>query len=176
MTDEGIFGHAWLVETGKLTDIGALPGQKYSQGIAINDRGQVVGDSFDGPTFIWERGAIRSIGKLGGESSLAAFASAINDRGWIVGRSGVKEGSHAFVWRDGRMTDLGTLGGKFSSATALNNRGQIVGSAEWKRFNDHAFLWQRGRMTDLGALPRHPESTAVAMRRPRAGRRLEHDR
>lgn len=59
-----------------------------------------------------------------------------------------------------RITDLGTLGGSFSVATAINNRGQIVGGS----FNTkpdpttpgsseaRAFLWNRGVMTDLGTL------------------------
>ena len=48
------------------------------------------------------------------------------------------------------ITDLGTLGGSDSSASAINNRGQIVGSST--RSGDptlHAFRYSAGRMTDL---------------------------
>jgi probable HAF family extracellular repeat protein len=47
-------------------------------------------------------------------------------------------------------TSLGTLGGKEGQADAINNKGQIVGSAEVRVGVQHAFLWQKGRMVDLG--------------------------
>jgi probable HAF family extracellular repeat protein len=52
-----------------------------------------------------------------------------------------------------RIIDLGTLpGGTFSRAFNINNRGQIVGSAETDvgTFPFHVFLWEKGTMTDLG--------------------------
>jgi len=51
------------------------------------------------------------------------------------------------------VRDLGTLGGKTSEATAINDGGQVVGSADLKGGKSHAFMWQPGRMTDLGHLP-----------------------
>jgi probable HAF family extracellular repeat protein len=52
------------------------------------------------------------------------------------------------------MTDLGTLpGGNYSSATGINNRGQVVGVANDANGLDHAFLFEDGVMTDLGTLP-----------------------
>jgi probable HAF family extracellular repeat protein len=48
------------------------------------------------------------------------------------------------------ITDLGTLGGSFSAASAINNRGQIVGSSSLSVDTVfHAFLYSHGRMTDL---------------------------
>lgn len=57
------------------------------------------------------------------------------------------------------MIDSGTLGGPGSQAVAMNDRGQVVGSAE----NGHAFLWQNGKKIDLGTLPDATESEAVAI-------------
>jgi probable HAF family extracellular repeat protein len=53
------------------------------------------------------------------------------------------------------MRDLGALaGGKTSSATAINDRGQVLGQSDTK-FRDardgvvsHAFVWQSGKMQD----------------------------
>jgi len=53
-------------------------------------------------------------------------------------------------------TDLGTLpGGSYSSATGINNSGQVVGHAEvsTSTFGQHPFLYSGGTMIDLGTLP-----------------------
>jgi probable HAF family extracellular repeat protein len=50
------------------------------------------------------------------------------------------------------MTDLGTLGGYSSAAYAINDSGQIVGSANRATGSYHAFLYSNGTMSDLGAL------------------------
>lgn len=49
-----------------------------------------------------------------------------------------------------RLVDLGTLGGESSYATAFNDRGHVVGSAQNAAGVWHGFLWRSGRMTDLG--------------------------
>lgn len=51
-----------------------------------------------------------------------------------------------------RTIDLGTLGGAQSTARAMNERGQIVGSSDTADGATHPFLWQNGVMTDLGIL------------------------
>ena len=48
--------------------------------------------------------------------------------------------------------DLGTLGGAYSSAEAVNDRGDVVGSSTTAAGEWHAFLWSRGRMMDLGTV------------------------
>ena len=51
-----------------------------------------------------------------------------------------------------RLIDLGTLGGESSYATAINDRGDVIGSSETADGSYHGFLWRNGRMTDLGAV------------------------
>lgn len=50
------------------------------------------------------------------------------------------------------ITDLGGLPGFPGEIMphAVNNRGQVVGSANYATSYNRAFLWQNGRMTDLG--------------------------
>jgi probable HAF family extracellular repeat protein len=85
---------------------------------------------------------IIDLGTLGGENS---FATAINDRGVVVGRSQTADGTyHGFRWRRGVLTDLGPF-----SPSDINNRGQIVGTRD---DTTGAYLWRRGTLVRLGTL------------------------
>jgi probable HAF family extracellular repeat protein len=51
------------------------------------------------------------------------------------------------------MRDLGTLGGGSSSGSAINNRGEVVGSGQLPNLHFQAFLWRPGPgMQSLGTL------------------------
>jgi probable HAF family extracellular repeat protein len=93
---------------------------------------------------------------LGGLDSQAV---AINDSGQVAGAASFKDSSgalrqHAFFWtRSGGMVDLGADPGNDSRATALNNRGVVVGSGRYQGF-DRGFAWTRATgIVFLGTLP-----------------------
>jgi probable HAF family extracellular repeat protein len=84
------------------------------------------------------------LGTLGGKNSWTNYGG-INDRGEAVGLAetsvpdpdgedmcafGTKLTCRPFLWRDGHMMALPTLGGNNGQASAINNRGQIVGISE----------------------------------------------
>ena len=50
------------------------------------------------------------------------------------------------------MLDLGTLGGTVSEGVAINDSGQVTGSADTADAVTHAFLWDGTTMLDLGTL------------------------
>lgn len=48
------------------------------------------------------------------------------------------------------VRDLGTLGGSSSSAVAVNDRGQVVGTSRAANGEPRVFLWENGVMRDIG--------------------------
>jgi probable HAF family extracellular repeat protein len=80
-------------------------------------------------------------------------ASSINNRGQIVVLDASGPLHRSFIWDRGALTDLGTIGQGNVSASDLNSRGQIVGTAGDEQGRVHVFLWEKGRMRDLGAPP-----------------------
>jgi probable HAF family extracellular repeat protein len=143
-----------------MTDTGSLGGAISTQAQAINRSGTIVGTSYIDVgrprAFVAANGQLRDIGDLGGGTSVA---NGINDKGQIVGSSGVgvvngNTVSHAFLYSDGRMQDLGTIGADpVSTATGINRRGQVVGyTYDPATGGQRAFIYQNGKMTDLSSL------------------------
>ncbi len=84
------------------------------------------------------------LGTLGGPNS-AVYWPVKDDIGLITGVSDTSDTDplgedfcaygtgltcRGFLWHDGKMIELPTLGGNNGQATAVNNRGQVVGYAE----------------------------------------------
>ena len=99
-------------------------------------------------------------------------ATAVNDRGQVVGISGVcdvavgeRSAIHAVLWQDGQSVDLGNIGGDaWNTPTSINAYGDVVGFANitaGDALNEHAFLWTRASgIRDLGTLPGDTTSDA----------------
>lgn len=165
---------------GAVMDLGALSPQRKncSEPFAVNAKGEIVGASENGEfdpllginqarAVLWEDGEIVDLGSLGGYES-AAFA--INDHGQIVGNSTNtipdpfcflnSAQNRAFLWQRGHMQDLETLGGNCSGATAINDRGRVVGNSTTSSIPTitgvpswDPFIWEEGKgMIDLGTL------------------------
>ena len=181
--------HAFLWQNGKMTDLGSFTGN--SEANDINERGQVVGtsdtakmQSWGDPTshaFLWQNGKMLDLtpkAKLDRvtcylpSGGCQAYGDLINERGQVVvsmSSNGNEALDRALLWQNGRLINLGALGKDELDETwvsAMNDRGQVVGSAHTNATDEngdpllHAFLWQNGKMTDLGTLPGKKTSMA----------------
>lgn len=127
---------AFLWHNGKMTKMGTLGGP-WSQGYAINNKGQVTGLAYTpaglAHAFIANCGtcAFRDLGTFAGSTS-TVWGFGINDSGVVVGRSSFQNTYHAFVYSGGKIKDLNKMipagsGWVLTIASGINAAGQIVG-------------------------------------------------
>ena len=179
-------GFRW--QNGVMTPLPPFSGGFDSYATAANNRGQIVGWAENGvndptcdPQFqirqfravIWQpNGTMQELPPLPGDSTSAA--TAINDRGQVVGISGSCDvavgrfsAHRAILWENGTPVDLGTLGGvAWNTATAINNLGVVVGFSnladpDMGGRHYQAFIWTKAAgMKVLGTLPGDMRSVA----------------
>ena len=88
----------------------------------INERGWVVGESFERTTAVlWRDGKTIEVG--------SGCARAVNERGQIVGGGG-EEGGDAFLWKGGVSQPLTVPGATSVEAIGINEKGWIIGAAD----------------------------------------------
>lgn len=75
----------------------------------------------------------------------------INAKGQVVGYNvdPEPEGRRAFMYDGTRLFELGALGGPYSTALAINDCGEVTGSAQTADGTEHAMLYN-GTLRDLG--------------------------
>jgi probable HAF family extracellular repeat protein len=113
--------------------------------------------------------ALRTVTERG-KTDPDGAATAVNDRGEVVGISGICDQAvgrftarHAVLWRDGKPFELKTLGGiSWNTPTAINDHGQIVGFLNRPGDADRhgkikwtSVIWNfpKSRPTVIGVLP-----------------------
>ncbi len=160
----------FLWQNGKIIDLKTLGGPRASVN-AINDQGTVVGwanpagAAWDqAHAIVWEKGELLDLNVVGWKTSRA---TSINNAGEIVGYATTMENRNfAFLKRGGEMVDLNDLigtnsGWHLDSATAINDRGQILASGK-KGGQYRSFLVSPSRLSPV--LPSKPAVAAVPIR------------
>jgi len=191
------FSNAVAQASYRVTDLGVNKSKdNFSMVMGLNNRGWT--ENMDGvltppitstsTTIVSGRAVLNIHGinidlrTLGGKNSWTNYGG-INDRGEAVGLSetsvpdpdgedfcgfGTKRTCLPFLWRDGHMMALPTLGGNNGQASAINNRGQIVGISETTvpdsgcpaskpgKIISPAF-WEKGEVRSLPTLAGDPD-------------------
>ncbi|MFB2980529.1 DUF3466 family protein [Microseira sp. BLCC-F43] len=157
---------------------GSCYSSSSSNATAINDYGQVIGNSsttyyggyyggyYEQNLFFFDKssGMIRVPTPGGGYRSISA--TAINNYGQVIGNIYDYYGLYPFFWeKSSGITYLGTASGyfddRYSSASAINNYGQVVGTSSgyysyyggYLNYRQYPFLWEKSSgMIDLGSL------------------------
>jgi len=131
----------------------ATLGGSFGSANAINDSGQVVGNSTTsgdrvGHAYLNIGGALRDLASPGSDYG---EADAVNEKGQAIGIS-ITGGDpcclHGFVYREGALQDLG----RRAMPHGINNQGQFVGSVEEAGSAKRAFVEVAGSIQILGTL------------------------
>ena len=103
---------------------------------------------------------------LGEKDYSLVYPADLNDRLMVVGTLQLPQDirfTQAFVWTKEHLVTLPSIGGPYSAANAINESGDVVGSAEASNRARHAVLWPADRTAaprDLGLLAQGDFSTA----------------
>ena len=195
------FGDAFAQTSYQVTDLGTPKNDTYSMVMSVNNEGwteimagnigglggnNLFGTLENGRAVLGAYGFLLDLGTLGGPNSWMNFGE-INDFGQIVGYSETSVpdpngedicgfGTHLtcrpFLWQFFHMSPLPTLGGNNGEASAINDRGQIVGMAENGNLDSTCppnttnnriqlpVVWENGRAHALPTLGSDPDGFA----------------
>jgi probable HAF family extracellular repeat protein len=112
-----------------------VPGARGTEGVDINDRGQIVGtysqdtsivnDSARPRGYLLDRGKLTRIDYPGAKVTVAL---GVNNRRQVVGQYVDAQGKpHGYMWKDGRFTTIDVPGATVTAPVDINDRGEIAG-------------------------------------------------
>ncbi|NUT35625.1 MAG: hypothetical protein HOV79_21435 [Hamadaea sp.] len=126
-TASGDRPYLYQLTTGVVTLLPPLPGHDSAAGVAINNLGHVVGGSRKGDkgrAVLWRNGAVIDLGT-------AVSYVDVNDADLVVGHRDDPQRVWVPCWADASGTTVPTvvdIAAKADSATAVNNKGAVIGA------------------------------------------------
>ncbi len=146
-----------LWENGKPQTLFPLGNDSDSEAVDINSHGDTVGYSGTcggsaNHAVLWQYGNPIPLPDLNIPGANEAYG--INDRGDIVGTVTNDKFFYAALWQNQKLTILKPLPGDILAlGEAINNQGQVVGSALDSKFEwSHALLWENGKTININTL------------------------
>jgi probable HAF family extracellular repeat protein len=148
----------WSKQRG-IIDLGVLPGAVSAWEPALNNNGEITGESHGDPVpypraFRWSLSTgMEDLGGLASGADVISYGRAINDNGLIAGTSLTPAYDyHAFAWtRATGMVDIDTLGNGYSDPVGVSAKGLVGGNFFVDDGNTHGFVWSRTHgMRDIG--------------------------
>ena len=142
-------GHVTLVD---------VPGSVFTNPIAVNANGEVVGVSQDADGtysgFHWRNGVSTTFTMPGPGGNLTTQANGINNSGVIAGvRLNMAQESSGFVYANGEFSRVHVPGTPGESAVAINGRGEILGESYVPDGRHHAFVAYPAMSVAIDVMP-----------------------
>jgi probable HAF family extracellular repeat protein len=154
----------FLWDNGKVTHIPQI----FNLVNEVNNAGVAVGQTYDPVQRIaaagqWQNGVTTLLPKLpGSDPTASSFARAVNNAGQVVGNATAGQGSTAqdnvVIWQNGQATDISAVleangfTGPGTSASDINDKGQVLGVRFSAAGSPSPFLYQNGAVTDVNPL------------------------
>jgi probable HAF family extracellular repeat protein len=184
-------GFRW--EDDVMTPLPPFAGGTHSFATGTNNAGRTVGWAENGVVdttcvapqrlqfraVVWGPGGaiVKELLPLPGTDDTVTAATAINDRGQVVGISGICDQAvgrlsaiHNVLWENGQPTNIGDFGGvAWNTPMMINQHGDIVGfanasQADGSNLNPRAFLKLAGQpIRNLGMLDGDANSSAASI-------------
>jgi len=151
----------WIVRGTTWTNLDPFDMGVYATATGISDAGVVVGtNSFVGAgtldSFRWTTGLPSALPRLAGDTCRISYGTGLNNFGEAVGftaQVGDCGSNQAVRYVNNQALALPGLGGDNTTAEAISDLGDIVGTAELSTGQNRAMLWRRnGEVTNLGTL------------------------
>ena len=137
---------SYLVQNGQVTDLGSLPDRPSTGAALLNDNGQIIGrgsslnpndTSIITETYVWQNGQFTVLYNLPVESALIALNNPGQLVGWMQDTTLVRRYAFLYDTNKQTLTDLDATvakgtGWTLEMAAGINDRGQIIGSGQFK--------------------------------------------
>jgi probable HAF family extracellular repeat protein len=141
VTADGVL-HSFLYSSGPMQDLTA--GYGIASVGAINDRGDITGQSQDLRAMVIRNGRAEIVGPAN------SAAGAINQAGdMLIEYFPAGQASRTCVYSGGTCADLPQFGGSYAVATAISDPGWVTGYGTITDGRPHAWLYDGNTMADL---------------------------